>query len=245
MKKTIVITDVTRMKEPRVCVFGIDTATKEGIRPTGYNDKEISEEYCVKNNIALFNEMEFNLTRRLYPKPPHTEDWYFDPEIPPRFLRTLSDKEQRQLLENISSESIKSLFGIEIHENRYVNEEEGKRSLGTIRPKSISFVRYSPKEDEKFEYRITFQDQMGDEYDLPVTDLMFRKHCDALKEKVLSHGRIGAQIQETFEKILKDGSIFLRIGLTRPYKKEGDACPKCWLQISSIHTFPRYYNYEL
>ncbi len=227
MEKRLIITDLTRMKENRVCIFGIDEHNR-GIRPDMYSS--ISEEYAIENNIKPFNEIEFNLTPSPNLKPPHTEDWLVDEYYPPEFIRTLSDEERRELLEHILCPSIEDIFGAEIHEHQYLNEGEGSRSLGTIKVMEIVFVEHSPKKGGKFNYRITFQDQSGAEYNLPVTDLAFRYCCGNMRKEKIDTNAIGFQLKCTFETSL----VFLRIGLTRLFKN------RHYIQITGVYTFPDY-----
>jgi len=229
MKKILTITDLTRMKENRVCIFGIDEQGK-GIRPNKYGT---SEEYAIQNNILPFNEIEFDLTQISDTKPPHTEDWRINKQYTPMFIRTLSDEEKKEFLENILYPSVEDIFGAEIHENKYLNEGEGIRSLGTIKAKDILFVNYLARGEGKFNYRITFQDQSGAEYNLQVTDLAFRNHCDAWRKMDLSTGRVGLLIKEYFENTL----IFLRVGLARPFPEMQN---RCYLQVSGVYSFPDY-----
>lgn len=227
MKKRLIITDLTRMKEDRVCIFGIDEHNI-CIRPDMYPG--MSEEYAIENNIKPFNEIELNLTPSSNLNPPHTEDMQINKHYPPVFIRTLSDEEKKEFLKSILDSSVEDIFGAEIYENQYLNEGEGNRSLGTIKAKDILFVDYSPKREGKFNYRITFQDQRCVEYNLPVTDLAFRYCCDNMRKENIYTNAIGFQLKCTFEKAL----VFLRIGLARSFKN------RHYLQISGVYTFPDY-----
>lgn len=234
MRKRLIITDVTRMKENRVCIFGIsEDENKEGIRLNGFT----TEDYANENNIKPFNVIEFNLTKDNNAKPPHTEDWNLNLIYTPTFVRTLSDKEQRKFLEEISYKSVKDVFGVEIHDNKYLNEREGCRSIGTIKVENIISFEYYPNQHgtvgKKYDFRVTFCDQIGQIYDLPVVDLAFIKYCDNLENVGSEINTIVFNINETFKKSL----VFLRIGVARPFISMYN---RCYLQVSGIYTFPNY-----
>jgi hypothetical protein len=214
----------------RVCIFGIDEE-KRPIRPVIPNSS-VRESYLFdesgKQIIKPFAEVEFDFLCPLS-KPPHTEDWVINTECKPRLIRNLPENERKAFLEEILDESVKEIFGAVIHDNRYVNHEEGKRSLGTVKVKEVLFVRYSMEENGKCKYRISFSDMDGDVYDLPVTDCAFRKYCDVQRIQI---GKNPGSISHELPHRLNQSDLFLRIGLTRLF--EGVH----WLQISGLHAFP-------
>lgn len=143
MIKKIIITDLSRMKEPNVCIFGVDEH-KEGVRPV-IRYEGINENYAIENNILPFNEIEFDLTKIVPVILPHIEDLGINERHKPRFIRKLSDDEVKNLLDGISYSCIKDIFGADIYENKYLNEGCGRRSLGTIKIKEILFVNHTLK----------------------------------------------------------------------------------------------------
>lgn len=232
MKKRLIITDVSRMRGSRICIFGIEGNIK-GIRPViPYSG--ITEDYLLdeKGDISImpFAEIEFDLICPV-PKPPHTEDWKINVRYKPKLIRNLTEDEGKKFLGSIIDKSVKDIFGVTIYENQYIKEVRGKRSLGTIKVKEVLFIKYSQKENGKYTYRIKFLDADGEIYDLPITDLAFRKYCDELRtQKELSTGFIGAELQRLFNR----ADIFLRVGLGRFFKD------KHWLFVTGIYTFPEY-----
>ena len=233
--KRLIITDLSRMKEDRICIFGID---REGnaIRPViPYNG--VKEDYILdktdKPIITPFSEIEFKFIRPL-PKPPHAEDWELDPNHRPRLVGRLSEEEGREFLEGTADRSVREIFGAVIHEGRYTNQGEGNRSLGTIKAIKVLGVNYSMKEGGKYRYRITFSDMGGEVYNLPVTDCAFRRYCDRLR---VLEGRSTSAIGLELQQRLNRSEVFLRVGLTRPFAKMHN---RCYLQVSGIHAFPDY-----
>ncbi|MEA3254765.1 MAG: hypothetical protein U9Q22_02905 [Candidatus Altiarchaeota archaeon] len=232
MKKRLIITDLSKMKGDNICIFGVDEEGK-AIRPvmpySGITEKYILSEED-KQMIKPFAEIEFDFIRSL-PKPPHTEDWEINTNYKPVWVRNLSEDEKKELLKSILDKSVKDIFEVVIHKNRYIEEGEGRRSIGTIKVEDVLFVKYSMTDSSKYEYRIKFLDMNGDIYDLPVTDLTFRSYCDELRiQKELNMGFIGAELK----RISNQGEVFLRVGLGRFFKM------KHWLFITGVYIFPNY-----
>lgn len=236
MLTPLIITDVTRMGGTRVCIAGI-TEDGRSIRPT-LPFPGVQEDWLYENGqcvIRPFARVTFDLLEH-QPQPPHTEDWGMNPAIK-RFDGMMNYQERRELLQQNVFPSVEAIFGAEIHHDFgfYTLENEGNRSLGTIQPASVLFVRYSPDDHGNYNYRITFRDQIGHEYNLAVTDLSFRNYVDNLREiEDLSCGKIGITLQNIFN----NRTTFLRIGLTRPTWEAHPHC--CSLQITGVFTFPDY-----
>jgi hypothetical protein len=234
MKKRLIITDLSRMRGDRVCIFGVDGNGK-GMRPD-IPPIGIRENYLLDKSgqqiIRPFAEIEFDFIR-LTPKPPHTEDWEINAHYIPRLIRNLSEDESRVFLEKILDSSVKSIFEADIYNNQYINEGEGNRSLGTVKTKEILSGKYSLKEGERYNYRIKFSDATGEIYDLPVTDLAFREYCDGQRVQGHTTDTISGELQRR----LRQRDVFLRVGLTRPFAKMYN---RCYLHVSGIHAFPNY-----
>jgi len=237
MKKRLVITDLSRMRGDRICIFGIDengNAIRPDIPPSG-----IREIYLLDKSgqriIRPFAVIEFDFIRPLS-KPPHTEDWEINAHHMPRLIRNLSEEESRVFLEKILDKSIGSIFEADIYNNQYTNEGEGNRSLGTVKAKEILSVRYSFKENERYAYLIKSSDATEEIYDLPVTDLAFREYCDSQRVQGYTTDTISAKLRRR----LSQSEVFLRVGLTRPFARMYN---RCYLQVSGIHAFPDYREY--
>lgn len=236
MKQPIAITDLTRMREPNVCIAGYakDWTCLRPVVPF----RGIPEWFLRKDDrliIRPFAVIEFDFLRAA-PEAPHTEDWEID-----RFHRRLvtaqlSDEKKLRLLERTASDSVAEIFGAEIHDDLgfYVRAGEGERSLGTIRPAEITNLLYEPTVGGKWDYRIVFEDQAAQTYRLAVTDLAYRHYLD--------YGRVQVNypLEELIPRlthILNQRTTFLRIGLARLWDKFPD---RCYLQVTGIYTFPDY-----
>ncbi|MFB0545720.1 MAG: hypothetical protein ACETWB_02310, partial [Anaerolineae bacterium] len=137
-------------------------------------------------------------------------------------------------LERIKDASVHAIFGATVHYNKYLEEGEGCRSLGTVKAKRILSIQYAEKESGKYKYRIEFTDMTDQQFDLPVTDLAFRASCDFLRDrKNLSP----AFIQTKAQQFLSSSEVYLRIGLARPFSQMQN---RCYLQITGVYSFPDY-----
>jgi hypothetical protein len=234
MKTHIVITDLTRMYRGMVCIAGYD-AHRRCIRPT-LPPPGIPETTLINDKqpiIFPFAVVEFDLLEQT-PEPPHTEDQRFDPDSP-RFIRKVINRQavlDWSLFENIPAifeQPINTDFGF------YVMDCQGVRSLGTIHPASIDKVVYEQDVKGTWDYRLYFTDGRGDSYRLKITDLTWQFYCQQLKGTSITP----AQISEQLTAGLLSSEVYLRIGLSRGWKRFPD---RCFLQINGIYTFPDYLN---
>lgn len=234
-KKTLLITDVTRMWGNRVCVAGIDS-DGNSIRPI-LMDRHITEDWLYTDGQVIiypFSWVSFKFLKHR-PDNPHSEDWIIDPNFK-QDVRRASKAEKRRFLRMYSDENVASIFGAEIQHNpgSYIREGEGNRSLGTVHVNVIHFF-YGINDFGRWDYRITFMDQAKEQYSLRVTDLSFRYYCDFMRDKEkVGPDRISNQLQERMISNL----TFLRIGLARPNWPEFPH--SCFLQITGVYTFPDY-----
>lgn len=234
MKEQLTITDLTRMKGDKVCIFGVDVSGKgrrPDIPPVGIREGFLLDS-SGERVIRPFAVIELDFVRPL-PKAPHTEDWQIDPLYAPRLIRHLSEEESRTLLEKTLDKSVRSIFGADVHNNQYVNEGEGNRSLGTVRAAEVLSIRCFVKDYDRYDYRIGFSDATGEIYDLPITDLAFREYCDRQKLKRLTIDVICADLRHK----LGQSHVLIRVGLARPFAKMYN---RCYLQVCAIHAFPGY-----
>ncbi len=233
MKKEIAITDLTRMYEGRVCIAGYD---REGncIRPV-LPFQGISQRSLLQQNKAFIFPnavVEFDFIKP-DPQPPHTEDHAYDPASP-CFVKTLTEKQRRNVIQMSLFESVADIFEQPILTDVgfSVKDGIGPRSLGTIQPRAIHEVLYEA-DDGKWDYRIGFYDADDKYYRLKITDLTWHYFCNSKRgEKHQPH-----DIAKELTQMLKREEVYLRIGLSRGWAKFPE---RCFLQVNGIHTFPDY-----
>ena len=234
MKTLLAITDLTRMQHGMVCIAGQDP---EGhcVRPV-LNPPRIAERLLLKNGQALvfpFAAVEFDLLQAT-PKPPHTEDRLFDPR---RIILkgTLTETQKRRVLDKSLFENVAALFAQPILQGpgHYVADGQGPRSVGTLRPKDIHKVFYSPGDDNAWNYHLGFSDSADAYYRLKITDLTWGYYCAARR----TADRDPAVIADELTELLKGQTVYLRLGLSRGWAKFPG---RCFLQINAVYTFPDY-----
>ncbi len=244
MLREMIVTDVTRMGAPRVCVAGFFSDDGTPVRPvTPYKSpKEMTEEFLWKNDVLIvhpFAEVRLEFSAPVS-DPPHTEDWEIDAGASPELVRILSPKERWQFLRAHLDPSVQAIFGAPVQDNRYVCKGEGERSLGTILAGEVYKASYRHQEyddgEVKWDYRIWFIDESGADFRLAITDLTFRKGCDHLRDR---KGWEPDQIGEWLTRFLSSDKrdVYLRIGLARGWEKYPG---RCYLQVTGVYSFPDY-----
>ena len=229
----LVITDLTRMQQGRVCIAGYDSqqhAVRPVLPPLGIPESTLYQDG--QPVIFPFALVAFDLLDP-DPQPPHTEDVRFTPDSP-YLVRVVQSRET--ILGWSLFESVPDIFGQPVlaGPGYYVLDCQGERSLGTICPKSIHSVVYAPGDDaDAWDYSITFDDELGQTYRLKITDLGWQYFCHSLRGESHDPKRIAAELIET----LQERRVYLRIGLSRGWKK----FPKrCFLQVNGVYAFPDY-----
>jgi hypothetical protein len=238
-RAAVVITDLTRMRSPRVCLAGyrLDLEQPVCIRPL-FADGDVTERWLFhegKPVVRPFAVLEFDLDRPR-PDPPHTEDWLVGWSR--RRLGRFDPDEQYEFLAEIVDPNVAAIFGGEVNQDRgwFVPAGAGARSLGTVRAASIeSFTYRIHPQTARWEYRLTFTDAAGASYRLQVTDLALRAFLDDLRDQSALPPIVAALRFETALKHAAD--VYLRIGLTRGWELYPN---RCFLQITAVYAFPDY-----
>lgn len=239
MEIKLIITDVTRMKKPRVCVGAI-SEDWDSIRPV-LPYPGIQESFLYINDqhvIRPFSRITLDLIKPIV-DPPHTEDWLFTEEIID-YRGELQEDHKLKFLNEILDPTVDSIFGTEvnhINSSCFVGYGTGKRSLGTIKVKSIENVNLT-NNNGKISYRISFKDQASISYNLSVTDLSFRYYVKNNANQ--SHKNFSA-ITKKIEENLQKAETYLRIGLGRAWSPaDSNIKPHCYLFITGVYSFPDY-----
>ncbi len=235
MKKPIVITEVTRMQNERVCIAGYDQqghCLRPVLPPPGIHESALSSGPCPI--IFPSAKVEFEFTQPT-PRPPHTEDIRYQPASV-RFIERQPKERWHKMLEATLSKSVSAIFEQPIHSEHghYILDGQGLRSLGTIRPARIlkTVHEFSP-DNKKWKYRIGFVDSEQATYWLTVTDLTWRYFHDQQR----LNGRAPGDIASEMTALLKSKEVLLRIGLARGWEEHPD---RCYIQLTGVYTFPDY-----
>jgi hypothetical protein len=167
---------------------------------------------------------------------PHTEDRLV-PDSGHRVSEVLTGQDALAHLEWSESPSVRDIFGADVHADpnggwgRFVRAGEGRRSLGTVKAAAIRAVRYRYySEHDRWDYRLHFVDASGEEFQLAVVALDFRRRLDAMRDGGVPSARIGPAVQAS----LQEQTVYLRIGLARGWDKHPD---RCYLQVTGVYGF--------
>jgi hypothetical protein len=234
MKKPIVITEVTRMQRGCVCIAGYDQhghCIRPVLPPPGIRESAL---YAANQPVIFPSaKVEFEFVEPT-PQPPHTEDVHYDPTSI-KFIERQPVERWHKMLDKTLSQSVNAIFEQPILTDPgfYVMDGQGPRSLGTIRPRRITQVVYELSPDNKWQYRLRFEDHDGAAYRLTVTDLSWRYYCDFQR----THGNSPQQIADSLLRSLQASEVYLRVGLARGWDKFPE---RCYLQLTGVHTFPDY-----
>lgn len=236
MKTQIVVTDLTRMQEGRVCVAGYDEqgrCVRPVLPPPGI--LECSLYLDGQAVIFPFAVVTYNFVQHS-PHPPHTEDILYDPSAV-LGCGAVSGGERRALLCRSLSPSVASIFEQPLcveDGHPYVAADSGPRSLGTVLISRSPQVLFQSDASGMIKPRLLFEDGAGAPYQLAVTDLTWRYYADFLQRtEKLPGNAVAVRLQAA----LQGAEVFLRIGLARGWSAHSD---RCYLQVTGVHTFPDY-----
>ena len=250
-EKEIIITDKARWMGG-VCLYGYDEENN-GIRPImvdGANNPTSLPRNFVER-IKPFQRVKFGFIRP-QPAPPHTEDWVINGSYFPQIVGVLSEEERKTFLEKILFPCLKGdHWGTEICYYRKSRGEDapciepgkGKRSIITIKPKSIISVSYESSETDeesvwpKGKIKLKFSDMKDEVYNLNITDLALREYWAILRKGGLNDKDIGFNLQRK----LNDCEVFLRIGTGRAFTPRESDKPYCFFVHNSYLLFPKLY----
>lgn len=226
----LLITDLTYMRGG-LCIAGINPETLENIRPV-LSFGQIQEDFIHKRKIYPGALVEFNFIGKKS-NPPHIEDYVFNPEST-RFIKFVSQSKWQDVLNSCAAPSLASAFNNLIVDNKGVLPGAKTPSLVVIKVDGIkvNFFDSDPGAILPFKIRVSFSSE-DNLYHLPVTDKQFIDYCNDKFKAGFSRDELKDDLQEF---INSSKYIYLRIGLTRPFKKAEDAKELCYLQVNGIYS---------
>ncbi|MCB9437822.1 MAG: hypothetical protein H6673_12675 [Anaerolineales bacterium] len=230
METLLLITEVTTMRDGRVCIAGVDR-TYKAIRP-------VLPHHIYKRHLYL------STGQAIYPRAvisldltpeddldrPHLEDCRWDTTQPTTFERETSPDNWKRVLTETAATSIEDLFGTEVHRGENVAAGSGLRSLGTLVPERITNLWHKSHDQRQHQYRLEFYDSTGQQFDIPINDLTVQTYIQRLQHNGFKMDYIETLLVDRFNR----GEVYLRLGLTRPWNGW------CWLQVTGVYTFPDY-----
>ena len=218
-----VITDVTRMRIPNVCI----AATGQG--PTmRLNNPQPKEEWVRSvGGLAPGDIVSLEWKPSRPPTPPHMEDGEWDPATFAKHRR-LTEAELVDLLSANAFTSVQRAFGAPWFRgsggNAAFQPETGTRSLASVFARS---VRAYP-DDEGI--RVDFVDDQDSWRRVPLEDWIVRQHqkeCPGCSSR----------FSQFLANELQGGKAVLRVGLARQFEIGGHPSA-CWMQVNHILLMP-------
>lgn len=228
------------MQEPKIRVAGY-LATGECIRPVPPKIN-LTEAWLFRRRPRIlkpFAVIELELLRPAADRiPPHTEDW--EVELGYAYRGELCPTDRFELLHTITSSHVRSVFGTELQRGDdgrglWIQQGTGLRPLGTIHVRRVIEVLFRLRPDGKRDYRLHVEDEAGEAFRLPVTDLAWRMFLDSL---LVRQRMTAGKAAHHLERRLREASdVVLRLGLARHWSQHPD---RCYLQVNGVHAFPDY-----
>lgn len=219
----VIISHVTRLQPGYICVAGIEPETAKHIRPVLH--RGLLTRSLLRKEGGVF---EIGALVDLGPtkdvgQAPEVEDREFCLENL-RYRRKLKPQEFWQYLAKSPQDKFKAIFGTELQPRESTCTADagtGKASLGNLKPARVWHVGVNNFET----VRIYVSD--GEVHpDLQVTDIrLYENDQKTAREEIV----------DCVERRLRKTGVVLAVGLTRPWKKEGDTAPRHWLQVNNIH----------
>lgn len=235
MRQTIVITDLTQMRDGNyVCIAGI-SESGQCIRPVAeVRGKGASKDVLYSKSQLIVRpraKVEFDF-HPIKVELPHVEDHGFDPNhIASKGF--CSSSEWEAILRNNSYTAVNAIYDGLLEEHKWVKPGVETRSIATL-SRVVPLNVQLPEWDRKLKYRLSFKDGKGDVFDYPVSDLTFRELCyKKVKRDSLSRLTVASELTSSLKRVDR---VYLRLGLARPW----GGPPRCYLQVTGIYTVPDY-----
>ena len=236
MQKLTII-DVTRMDHGNCCIAGI--CQQEGNRLYRLNTPCTSQSFTREQGIEPGVMFSGSFLAVSNVRPPHIEDCQWHLTQREGFS---ADADFKKCLESALVDNLKEGLGIERRGTPVENFTSVGRSIVTVKPRfcGMRIGQWDGKPKLKMDFGIGDNSRfLGSPRFLyqfcPVNDFRFYNLDNSI------NGQVVAKAQACLEK-WNDGNgmldLYLRVGLTRPFKKddEGEVL-KYWLQVDGLHFF--------
>jgi hypothetical protein len=220
----IVLNHLTRMRESRICIAGLDSNGRH-VRPvTSSNTRQLTRTLLIERGGPL----EIGAVLELgdvaaAPRAPAIEDHRFT-VTNTKHVKRLDGDEYFNLLDRVAEEDLQEIFGPDLKRRKQtfaVNRGAGSASLGVLRvwqKVDLTTGRYG-------RLRLKLGDSKTAMH-LPVTDLRFVGE---------DNETVRNDVVEDVRWRMKSGvPVILMVGLTRPFKISEDNDERHWLQVNGI-----------
>ena len=220
-----VITDLTYFSTERVCMAGLTPDAQHCIRPMPYLTKAEYHNLGIRPGVTV----EADFWPHHQADKPHIEDhpYYYGTihvvkEFDPNILN--------MLLSASATQSLEDGFGVNA-ELKHIPLDPAnvpKKSIITLEVNPRQFALQYSYDKVKAE----FTDQSGCRRPfIPVTDIGINNHINSAPNKQFAINKLNNFIKS-------QDSLFLRIGIGRPFLYEKDGRHGYWFQVNAAYCFP-------
>ena len=221
-----IITDVTRMRPPRVCI-----AALQGGRAIRLEQPQPDERVLASiGGLVPGDRVSVEWLDNPFYVPPHVEDGAWAPQSF-RKLGRLSKAELVDVLMPGAARSIGEAFGNEWFRgakgNGAFRPGVGERSLAAVLVHDVRVYQWFES------VRVDFRDDGGVWTMVPLEDLSVRRHQQLCPDCLTAKAR-KSRFDLNLRNEFSGRDVLLRVGLTRPFVAEGQETA-CWLQVTGVY----------
>jgi hypothetical protein len=211
------------MQPGYICVAGIEPDTNQHVRPV-LNHGRLPRNLLRKEGgvFEIGALVDLGATTEVG-HAPEVEDHEFS-IANLKYRHKLKPDEFWKYLTETSENRLAAIFGDELRQRGStctVDVEAGEASLGNLTPERISYLGINAWH----KIRIHVSDGKA-RPDLSVTDIrLYRNDQQTPRRRIVES--VGSRLPKT--------GVVLAVGLTRPWRKNGDTAQRHWLQVNNIH----------
>lgn len=212
------------MQPGYVCVAGVDVHALKHVRPVLRHGR-LTTDLLRRNGGPLGIASVVDLGPTAYAgHAPELEDHYFDP-AKAMWLFDDDPDDYWELLDQVALESLAAIFGPDLEqwdESCTVDVGAGRASLGCLAPEECPWLYV----DYRGMVRMVLE-CLTPSVDLSVSDLRLYESDHKTPRRDL--------VADVQRRIDAGVEVILSLGLTRPWRKQGDTTERHWLQVNNIH----------
>jgi hypothetical protein len=221
-----IITDVTRMLPPKVCIAAI-----QGTRAIRLNRPQPDERVLAAiGGLLTGDRVSVEWLDNPFYERPHVEDGMWEPSSL-RKVGRLTKADLLGVLQPRAARSVEEAFGPEwfrgAHGNGAFKPGIGERSLASVLVREVRVYQWFQS------VRVDFRDDGGVWTMVPLEDLSVRRHQQLCPDCLTARAR-KSRFDLNLRNEFSGRDVLLRVGLTRPYTVKGQETA-CWLQVTGVY----------
>jgi len=227
-EKYTLVTEVTKMKWPYICVAGMHFPTESMIRPLTKDHRNWQMRDYYDGLFKLGNLIEAVADPGINPDElPHSVEDSIQ-EVQPKKIGELKESEVFEKIKKYARKNLVDTFQCIPNDNKYYLDKQAKRSLGGI---IVDINQFEFNVDDYGLLRGIFIDNDSTKYNFKITSLRITE--DLKKEKLSNIDDINSYLNKTYKE--KKNHINIRLGLARPWNNKGMfSPPRSYIQINEL-----------